>query len=168
MNSTDNNFPRSQENYNKQFNVIPLNDDGTKIDGQTAQRQQQSGLQPGNLIRNPQDEIQTWITSINKDLLVPKIFYFFFFSAFGSLFPLMAVYFKQLGMNAVQTGSLIGIRPFIEFMSAPFWSSLADRFRKCKVMLLMSLFCWIVFTLAYVQIIIIINQFINFIFNILV
>lgn len=98
--------------------------------------------------RNPQDEIQTWLQSINTRLLIPKMFYFFFFSAFGSLFPLMAVYFKQLGLNAVQTGSLIGIRPFIEFMSAPFWSSLADRFRKCKVMLMLSLFCWIVFTLA--------------------
>ena len=32
-------------------------------------------------------------------LAVGKIFYFFFFSAFGSLFPLMGVYFKQLGMT---------------------------------------------------------------------
>ena len=30
-------------------------------------------------------------------LFVGKVFYFFFFSAFGSLFPLMGVYFKQLG-----------------------------------------------------------------------
>jgi len=50
-------------------------------------------------------------------------------------------------------GSLIGIRPFIEFVSAPFWSSLADRFHKCKVMLLFSLISWIVFTfsLAFIR-----------------
>lgn len=94
------------------------------------------------------DTLNTVWEHVDRDLLVSKIFYFFFFSAFGSLFPLMAVYFKQLGMNANQTGFLIGIRPFIEILSAPFWSSLADRFRKCKVMLLFSLFCWIVFTLS--------------------
>jgi hypothetical protein len=30
------------------------------------------------------------------------LFYFFFFAAFGSLFPLISVYFKQLGMDAAQ------------------------------------------------------------------
>lgn len=38
----------------------------------------------------------------NQELRVPKAFYFFFYAAFGSLFPLLAVYFKQMGMNASQ------------------------------------------------------------------
>lgn len=99
----------------------------------------------------PQDLITEILT--NKVLRVPKAFYFFFFAAFGSLFPLMAVYFKQLGMNPVQTGFLIGIRPFIEIFSAPFWSSLADKFQKGKLMLMASLFSWIVFTcsLAFIR-----------------
>ncbi|CAG2118116.1 unnamed protein product, partial [Medioppia subpectinata] len=92
-------------------------------------------------------------THVNKELFISKIFYFFFFSAFGSLFPLMAVYFKQLGMNAIQAGTLIGIRPFVEFLAAPFWSSIADRFHKSKLFLLFSLVCWIVFTfsLAFIR-----------------
>ncbi|XP_076310035.1 major facilitator superfamily domain-containing protein 6-like [Tachypleus tridentatus] len=94
------------------------------------------------------DVIDGLFINVNQDLLVSKTFYFFFFSAFGSLFPLLAVYFKQMGMNATQSGLLIGLRPFIEFLSAPLWGGLADRFRKGKVMLLFSLFCWIVFTLA--------------------
>lgn len=83
---------------------------------------------------------------VDRQLLVSKMFYFFFYSAFGSLFPLMGVYFKQLGMNPAQVGILTGVRPFIEIFSAPFWNSLADRFHKSKALLLFSLLSWIVFT----------------------
>lgn len=43
---------------------------------------------------------------------------------------------------------MVGIRPFVEFIAAPFWSSIADRFHKSKAILLFSLGCWIVFTFA--------------------
>lgn len=82
---------------------------------------------------------------INNHLLVSKVFYFFFYAAYGSLHPLLAVYYKQLGMTPSQSGLLVGIRYFIEFCSAPFWGLMADRFRKGKAVLLFSVFCWIVF-----------------------
>lgn len=85
--------------------------------------------------------------AVDPELLTVKTFYFFFYSAFGSLFPLMGVYFKQMGMNAGQCGLLIGTRPFVEFLSAPFWGGLADRWRKGRTLLLASLGAWIVFTL---------------------
>ena len=44
----------------------------------------------------------------SRELLVSKLFYLFFFAASGSLFPLLGVYFKQLGMNALQCGILMG------------------------------------------------------------
>ena len=83
----------------------------------------------------------------NRSLLVSKAFYFFFFAAFGSLFPLLGVYFKQLGINPTQCGFLIGMRPFVEFCSAPFWGSMADRWKKGKLILLCSVFSWILFTI---------------------
>ncbi|XP_046396000.1 major facilitator superfamily domain-containing protein 6 isoform X4 [Ischnura elegans] len=91
--------------------------------------------------------------AVDPELLTAKTFYFFFYSAFGSLFPLMAVYFKQMGMNPGQCGMLIGSRPFVEFLSAPFWGSIADRTQKGKILLLASLTCWIVFTvpLGFIQ-----------------
>lgn len=64
---------------------------------------------------------------INRELLIAKAFYFCFFSAFGSLLPLMAIYFKNMGMTPTQAGILIGIRPFVGYLSAPFWADLADR-----------------------------------------
>lgn len=82
---------------------------------------------------------------INSHLLVSKVFYFFFYAAYGSLHPLLAVYYKQLGLSASRSGLLVGIRYFIEFCSAPFWGVVADRFKKGKTVLLFSVFCWLVF-----------------------
>ena len=64
---------------------------------------------------------------VQQGLALAKFFYFFFFAAFGSLFPLMAVYFKQLGMDPAQCGFLVGIRPIIEYMATPFWNHMADK-----------------------------------------
>lgn len=92
-------------------------------------------------------ELMCGAGAVDPELLTVKTFYFFFYSAFGSLFPLMGVYFKQMGMNAGQCGLLIGTRPFVEFLSAPFWGGLADRWQKGRTLLLASLGAWIVFTL---------------------
>lgn len=79
-------------------------------------------------------------------LVVAKIFYFFFYAAFGSLFPLMGVYFKQIGMDAAQAGFLSGIRPIVEALAIPFWNNIASRLQKGKIMMLVALACWIIFT----------------------
>jgi hypothetical protein len=66
---------------------------------------QSNGQRPRTTFTHINDQqLNSFWANINKELLISKIFYFFFFSAFGSLFPLMAVYFKQLGMNAIQAG----------------------------------------------------------------
>lgn len=65
-----------------------------------------------------------------RDLVIARLFYIFYFASFGSLFPLLAIYFKQLGMNASQAGLLLGVRPLVEFAARPFWSSFASKFRK--------------------------------------
>lgn len=65
-----------------------------------------------------------------RDLVIARLFYIFYFASFGSLFPLLAVYFKQLGLNASQAGILLGVRPLVEFAARPFWSSFANKFRK--------------------------------------
>lgn len=97
-------------------------------------------------IRGKSDILEMIFGSVDQELLVVKSFYFCFYSAFGSLFPLMGVFFKQMGMNASQCGFLIGSRPFVEFLSAPFWGTLADRWQKGKILLLLSLSAWIIFT----------------------
>ncbi|KAJ0062479.1 hypothetical protein NL108_013682 [Boleophthalmus pectinirostris] len=88
---------------------------------------------------------QRLLLRVNTHLLISKLFYFFFYAAYGSLHPLLAVYYKQLGMTPSRSGMLVGIRYFIEFCSAPFWGVVADRFKKGKVVLLFSVFCWLTF-----------------------
>ncbi|XP_018028262.1 major facilitator superfamily domain-containing protein 6 isoform X2 [Hyalella azteca] len=99
-------------------------------------------------IRGRSDFLDMVCKGANHELIFAKSFYFFFFSAFGSLFPLMAVYFKQMAMSGGQTGFLIGCRPFVEFLACPFWGSLADKFRKGKIMLLAAVLSWIIFTVS--------------------
>ena len=119
---------------------------GSHLNGQQQQGQKKK-------IANPRDCIDSMCTNVNYDLLVSKTFYFFFFAAFGSLFPLLGVYFKQLGMNATQCGIIIGFRPFIEFCSAPLWGGIADKWKKGKQLLLISVFFWVLSTLiiAFMQ-----------------
>ena len=69
-----------------------------------------------------------WV--FRNEMKVAKAFYFCFFGAFGSLFPLLAVYFKGLGMDAAQTGFIIGIRPIIEYLATPFWHRMSDRSKR--------------------------------------
>lgn len=94
---------------------------------------------------NSMDCCERMCLRINSHLLISKVFYFFFYAAYGSLHPLLAVYYKQLGMSASRSGLLVGIRYFIEFCSAPFWGVVADRFKKGKVVLLFSVLCWLMF-----------------------
>lgn len=67
---------------------------------------------------------------IPREIFFARLFYFLYFASFGSLFPLLAVYFKQLGMTAAQAGLLLGCRPVVEFVASPFWGTFAERFRK--------------------------------------
>lgn len=104
---------------------------------------------PSGGIRGVKRELMEWFHSpINRSLLIFKLFYFFFYAAFGSLFPLLSIYFKQLGLDATQCGSLGGVRSLVEWVGAPFWSGIADRWKKGKLFLMVSLLCWIVFTLG--------------------
>ena len=83
---------------------------------------------------------------MKNEMTVAKTFYFCFFGAFGSLFPLFSVFFKGIAMDAFQTGFLVGIRPIIEYLATPFWHGISDRFQAGKVLLLLSVACWILFT----------------------
>ena len=85
---------------------------------------------------------------INRDLLVYKAFYFFFLSGFGSIFPYLPVYFRQIGLPASQVGLLLGLRPIVQFASAPFWAIMADKYRKRKSVLVMSVMSWLIMTMA--------------------
>ncbi|KAK4883021.1 hypothetical protein RN001_006340 [Aquatica leii] len=139
------------ENYQKPLPSRPIVD--PDAEGEVDPTSYPQPKESTHKIRGRSDIIELLFGAVDQELLIVKSFYFFFYSAFGSLFPLMGVYFKQMGMNASQCGLLIGSRPFVEFLAAPFWGSLADRWQKGKILLLASLAAWIIFTvpLGFIQ-----------------
>ncbi|KAJ8971960.1 hypothetical protein NQ317_006002 [Molorchus minor] len=83
-------------------------------------------------IRGKTDFLETLFGPVDQELLVVKTFYFFFYSAFGSLFPLMGVYFKQMDPSSSSCRHRFG-EP-------------SRQVAKGKILLLASLASWIIFT----------------------
>ena len=89
------------------------------------------------------DDGDTIKSLVDRHLLLYKGFYFLFFGAVGSLFPYLAVFYKQLYLSAQQVGFLIGVRPFIQMLAGPLWGALADTYNVKKIILLLSIAAWL-------------------------
>lgn len=87
--------------------------------------------------------------ALNKVYLVSKGFYIFFFAAQGSLLPYLALFFKQLELPANQIGVITGLKPYMAFFFIPFWGCLADRFKKGKLLFVISMVAVILGMVAY-------------------
>ena len=97
----------------------------------------------------PDQQNKEGCCAINKVYLVSKVFYFFFFSAQGSLLPYLALFFKQLELPASQIGVVTGMKPYIAFFFIPFWGCVADRFQKGKLLFVVSMIAVILGMVAY-------------------
>lgn len=86
--------------------------------------------------------------NVNRTLLVPKGFYFFFFSAWGSLLPYLALYFKQLMLSPSEVGILMGLKPFVNFLVIPIWGAIVDKCHKSKLVLIISMIALITTTFS--------------------
>lgn len=63
-----------------------------------------------DVFRRAPNIIDSLPANVNRTLLFAKLFYFWYFAAFGSLFPLLSIYFKQMGMGPSYCGILMGFR----------------------------------------------------------
>jgi len=100
--------PETTQESGTQLQKESSNGERTELKSTTAGRAEGFERQPPfSFIKDA--TINQVLVQVNPDLFVSKLFYFFFYSAFGSLFPLMAVYFKQLAMNPIQAGDLSGV-----------------------------------------------------------
>ena len=94
------------------------------------------------------DDSKRCCPRVNRPLLVPKFFYFFFFSGWGTLLPYLALYFKQLLLTPTQVGILMGLKPFVNFLVIPLWGAIVDRFNKSRLVLIASLIALIIATFS--------------------
>lgn len=77
-----------------------------------------------------------------------KLTYFVLFFGYGATLPYLALYFRQIGLNASYVGAIAGVRPIVQFISCPLWALIADKFRIRRVILNMSIICWLLFTVV--------------------
>lgn len=103
-------------------------------------------------VTNSEDESKdskNLIFGFEREYLIPKGFYFFFFGAQGSLIPYLSLFLKQLELSASQVGIITGIKPYIAFFFIPIWGAVADRYQKSKIIFIMSMMAINVGLVAY-------------------
>jgi len=82
------------------------------------------------------------VRKADKSFLVSKGFYFFFYTALGSLFPFFSLFYKQLWLTPGQIGLLLALRPAVKLVCLPLWKMVTDRFSRPKVVYFISILGW--------------------------
>ena len=82
------------------------------------------------------------VRKADKSFLVSKAFYFFFYTALGSLFPFFSLFYKQLWLTPGEIGLLLALRPAVKLVCLPLWKMVTDRFSKPKVVYFISILGW--------------------------
>jgi PPP family 3-phenylpropionic acid transporter len=72
-------------------------------------------------------------------LLPPKLFYFWWFLSLGATFPYMSLYYRDIGLDLAQIGLLAALPGFIQFVASPIWALVADTLRIHRVLLPISI-----------------------------
>eukprot|EP00794_Sanderia_malayensis_P003022 gene3022-3481_t len=86
--------------------------------------------------------------SIDRSLVHCKLLYFCYQSALGALWPYLPLYLKQLFLTPRQVGTIVASRTFVQFLCVPFWTGVADKYKRHKMILLLAIFAWLVSTMA--------------------
>jgi MFS transporter, PPP family, 3-phenylpropionic acid transporter len=72
---------------------------------------------------------------IDRRLLAPKLFYFFWFGAGGALLPFIGIYYRDTGLDLAQIGLLAAITGFLQIAASPIWGMLADALNLRRMLL---------------------------------
>lgn len=92
----------------------------------------------------PTSRLLQRIQNIDRSFIVSKLFYFFFYTALGALFPFFSLYYKQLWLSASQIGILIGLRPAVKVVCLPLWKMVTDKYSKPRAVYFISIFGWLI------------------------
>ena len=94
------------------------------------------------------EENKSCFSTVNKSLLYCKLLYFCYQSALGALWPYLPLYFKQLFLTPRQVGTIVATRTLVQFICVPFWTGIADKYKRHKLVLLIAVFSWLVSTMG--------------------
>jgi PPP family 3-phenylpropionic acid transporter len=62
-------------------------------------------------------------------------YYLFVFFGFGVLFPMMGIYFDELGLTGSQIGMIMSVGPIVAIIAQPFWGMVVDRYQNPRTIL---------------------------------
>ena len=78
--------------------------------------------------------------NLQRAQLETHSFYFVLAASKACLFPFLTVYFRGLGLSALQTGLVISVKAWLFMLFAPLWTKCAFRCNRKKVFFMFSLF----------------------------
>ena len=79
---------------------------------------------------------------VNARLLIPKLYYFWFFAAVGAVLAFLPLHYRSIGLNETEIGLIGALPSLIVFVASPLWSALADARGWHRPMLLSGIFGW--------------------------
>ncbi|XP_041362795.1 major facilitator superfamily domain-containing protein 6-like protein B [Gigantopelta aegis] len=77
--------------------------------------------------------------NISRSILICNVFQFFFASSKACLLPFLTLFFRLMGLNAVETGIIIAAKTLTGFVWAPIWARCAIAYNKRRIVLIFSL-----------------------------
>ena len=84
------------------------------------------------------------IRRVDRGFIVSKLFYLFFYTALGALFPFFPLFYKQLWLAAWQIGLLLALRPTVKLVCLPLWKMITDQYSRPKAVYFISIFGWLI------------------------
>lgn len=78
--------------------------------------------------------------NLSKASTVCNVFYIFLSAAKASLLPFLTLFFRLIGLSALETGIIISAKTLTGFVWAPLWSRCAVAFNKRRLVLIFSVF----------------------------
>ena len=67
------------------------------------------------------------------------LYYLLHYSAIAFLMPYFVLYYREIGLSPVQIGLLAGLSPLVVMVGAPFWTGLADRLGRHKLVMSLTI-----------------------------
>jgi len=69
----------------------------------------------------------------------PFTYNFLLFASVASVAPFFVLYYLAMGFSGIQIGFLTGLPPLVTIISAPFWTGLADKTRRHRLLMSITL-----------------------------
>ncbi|MCC6904569.1 MAG: MFS transporter [Anaerolineae bacterium] len=81
-----------------------------------------------------------------RQLVIVRLMYFFFFVGNGIFSTFIALYYHEIGLSGPQLGTIFSLGPLIGMVAVPLWGVLSDRLGKVRLLLMVTGFGVIVAT----------------------